>query len=257
MKNLKGSVAFVTGGANGIGKAVCEVFAEHSVSVAIVDLDEESGLQLCEKLKQNNCEAVFIKADTSNEDEVINAVQVTAKKFGTIDILVNCAACFIMKGIEATVEDWHKIMSVNIMGYALTSKHCVPFMQEKNKGAIVHVCSISAYIAQPNFVTYSTTKGAIASMTRCMALDLAKHNIRVNAINPGTVWTESNEKFIHKTRGLNREQADQDPQIGGLHILNRVADPSEIADAILFLASDSSSFVTASNLMVDGGYTSL
>jgi dihydroanticapsin dehydrogenase len=130
-------------------------------------------------------------------------------------------------------------------------------MRKQKGGAIIHICSISAFIAQPGFVTYSTTKGAIASMTRCMALDLAKDNIRVNAVNPGTVWTDSNRDFIQKTLGYDRREAETDPNIGGKHVLKRTADPEEIANCVLFLASNRSSFITASNLMVDGGYTAL
>ena len=120
-----------------------------------------------------------------------------------------------------------------------------------------NVSSISSVIAQPDFVTYSATKGALTTMTHCLALDLAKHKIRVNSVCPGTVFSDSNAKFLMENKGLNRQQADHHPQIGGAHMLHRIADPTEIAEAIIFLASEQASFITAENLMVDGGYTKM
>jgi dihydroanticapsin dehydrogenase len=128
-------------------------------------------------------------------------------------------------------------------------------MKKVGKGAIVNLCSISSFIAQPECMTYNATKGALATMTKCMALDLAPFNIRVNSVCPGTVWTESTAEFYQETLGISRPEADSHPDIGTLHLLQRNADPEEIAEAILFLASDSASFMTAENLMVDGGYT--
>ncbi|MGE3316850.1 MAG: SDR family NAD(P)-dependent oxidoreductase, partial [Planctomycetaceae bacterium] len=144
---------------------------------------------------------------------------------------------------------------VNVMGPALVAKHVVPEMRKVGGGAIVNLGSISSFIAQPNFWTYNSTKAAIANMTRCMALDLAPDNIRVNAACPGTVWTQIVERLT-KEEGLTREQADADPKWGASHMIKRIAEPSEIAAAIAFLASDDASFITAECLMVDGGYVS-
>jgi dihydroanticapsin dehydrogenase len=128
-------------------------------------------------------------------------------------------------------------------------------MIEAGGGAIVNVCSISAHIAQPGYLTYNASKGAVAAMTRCIAMDLSPHNIRVNSVSPGTVWTQSNQRYLARTRGLDRAGADKAPDIGGAHMLKRCADPEEIADAIMFLASDNASFITAEDLFVDGGLT--
>ncbi len=121
-------------------------------------------------------------------------------------------------------------------------------------GAIVNLSSISSFIAQPQIVTYNATKAAIANMTRCMALDLAPDNIRVNAVAPGAVWTQIVQQRTREA-GMDRAAADKDPTWGGAHMIQRIAEPREIAYAILFLASDEASFITAENLMVDGGYT--
>lgn len=175
--------------------------------------------------------------------------------FGQVDVLVNGAACFLMEGIEADESVWQRTCQVNIAGYALCAKYIVPSMIKNGGGAIVNICSISAHIAQPEFVTYNSSKGAISSMTRCMALDLAKHNIRVNAISPGTVWTKSNEIFHRENLNCTRDEAEKDANGGGKHVVKRYADPQEIAYPIVFLASDYASFVVGADLMVDGGYT--
>ncbi|MCH5586066.1 SDR family oxidoreductase [Shimazuella sp. AN120528] len=255
MRGIQEKVVIITGGAQGIGKATCKEFLHYGASVVIADINSEMGKQTEKELKDSGHPVLFVETDTANEASVLNMVQETISTFGRIDVLVNGAAVFIMRGIEATVEEWRKIMDVNIMGYALCVKHVVPEMMKVGNGAIVNIASTSSFIAQPKYLTYNATKAAVANMTRCMALDLAEHNIRVNAVCPGTVWTKNGEDFTMKTMGLNREQADMHPEIGGAHMLKRTADPDEIASVIVFLASDGSSFITAENVMVDGGYT--
>jgi dihydroanticapsin dehydrogenase len=255
MRGLKGKVAIVTGGAAGIGRATCERFVREGVGVVIADIDEPAAAAVRSSLIALGGQAVAVTTDVSAEASVAALVARAATEFGRIDILINCAATFIMRGIEATVEEWSRVLAINVVGCALSAKHVVPHMRRAEGGTIVNVCSISALVAQPSFLTYSATKGALLTMTRCMALDLAADRIRVNAVSPGTVWTASNEAFILRTRGFGRREADQHPDIGGLHVLSRTADPGEIASAITFLASDEASFITGTNLLVDGGYT--
>ena len=257
MEEFKNKTVIITGAASGIGYATADVFLKEGANVVIADIDKDAGILASQQLSNKYRECLFIETDIGDESSIKSMVEQTIEKFGNVSVLVNCAACFIMKGIEATPEDWVKICSINIAGYALCAKHCLPYMIKENKGVIVNVCSISAFIAQPNFVTYSATKGAVASMTRCMALDLAKYNIRVNAISPGTVWTKSNEDFHKRVLQMDKTDADRHPNIGGSHILGRTAYPEEIAESILFLSSDKSSFTTASNLIVDGGCISI
>ena len=254
MPDFAGQTVLVTGGGSGIGAATCQRFAEQGARVAIFDIDESAATRVANQLSTINAECLAIAADVSAEVQVQNAVHQVVDRFSTIDILVNNAAVFILKGIDATVDDWRNITDVNIMGTALVSKHVVPIMRQGTKGAIVNLGSISSFIAQPEFVTYNATKAAIAAMTRCMALDLATHGIRVNAVCPGTVWTPIVEELCRQD-GLDRAAADGHPDWGGTHMLNRLADPQEIAEAVLFLASDQASFITAECLMVDGGYS--
>lgn len=255
MKGLAGKVAIVTGGASGIGEAICGAFAAAGTVVVIADIDAEAANGVADTLVAKGACVDWVATDTSNEGSVSAMVDRVTARMGRVDILVNGAAEFIMRGVDATVDEWQRIWSVNVLGYALCAKHVVPHMRKNGGGAIVNISSISAAIAQPGYVTYNTTKGAVSAMTRCLALDLAPDRIRVNSISPGTVWTRRTEEFLRRTEGLDRAAADTHPEIGGRHMLGRCAEPAEIADAVLFLASDSASFITAADLVVDGGYT--
>jgi NAD(P)-dependent dehydrogenase (short-subunit alcohol dehydrogenase family) len=251
MGRLEGKVAIVTGGAKGIGRGIGEVFAEEGARVAVVDWDREAGEGTASELG-----GLYVETDVSDERSVERAVERVASHFGELNVLVNNAAIFVLKGIEATVEDWQRIMSVNIMGPALMTKHAVPHIRRAGGGAIVNIGSVSSFIAQKGFLTYNATKAAIAEMTRCMALDLADDNIRVNGVCPGAVWSSQVQRTAEEM-GWTREEAARDPNLGAAQIIKRIADPREIGYAVLFLASDEAAFVTGENLMVDGGWTAV
>lgn len=253
MNRLNGKVAIVTGGGQGIGRATCELFAEEGAAVVVAELNEATGRATAEAIGRNAGRAIFVQTEVADEDSVSRMVSEAVKAFGRINILVNNAGIFVLKGIDATPAEWRQVLDVNVMGPALVAKHVVPQMRKAGGGAIVNLGSISSFIAQPQFVTYNASKGAVANMTRCMAMDLAPDNIRVNAVCPGTVWTAIVER-LSRERGLDRAAAEGHPDFGGSHMIKRMAEPREIAYAILFLASDEASFITAENLMVDGGY---
>ncbi|WP_010583374.1 SDR family NAD(P)-dependent oxidoreductase [Schlesneria paludicola] len=254
MDRLKSKVAVITGGGAGIGRATCELFAEEGATVVVAERDEASGREVAQGIVGRGGRALFVQTDVANEASIQAMAAATEKAFGRIDILVNNAAVFVLKGIDATMEEWREILDVNVAGPALCAKHCVPIMRRGGGGAIVNLGSISSVIAQPQMVTYNATKAAVANMTRCMALDLAPDNIRVNAVGPGAVWTQIVERLTSEA-GLDRKAADADAEWGGAHLIKRIANPREIAYPILFLASDEASFVTGSLLMADGGYT--
>jgi dihydroanticapsin dehydrogenase len=256
MPRLEKKVAVVTGGADGIGKATCDVFGREGAAVVIADVNVDKGRAVAAGINSGGGRALFVETDVADEASIVRMVAEAVKAFGTINILVNNAAVFVLRGIDATVEEWKRILDVNVVGVSLVSKHVVPEIRKAGGGAIVNLGSISSFIAQPQFVTYNATKAAIATMTRCMALDLAADNIRVNAVCPGTVWTQIVER-ITREKGMDRKAADADPAWGGASMLKRIANPEEIAKAILFLASDDASYVTAAHLMVDGGYTAV
>lgn len=257
MRGMKEKTVIVTGGAQGIGYAVAERARQEGAQVVIADHHVDYGLAAEKQLKENGYDVLFIEADIADEATIVSMVERTVDHFGKIDMLVNCAAVFIMRGLEATVEEWRRIMDLNIMGQALCVKHTSPYMEKIGKGSIVNIASISGHIAQPKYLTYNATKATVVNMTRCMAMDLADAGIRVNAVNPGTVWNKNNERFHLEELGLTRDQANQHPDIGGMHMLKRTADPEEIASAVIFLLSDEASFITGENLMVDGGYTAM
>src|SRR5216683_2795337 len=254
MNRLKDKVAVVTGGGDGIGRATCELFVEEGAAVVIAEKNLETGRRTAQEISRSGGKAHFIATDVADEASVVRMSAEAARVFGHVNVLVNNAAIFVLKGIDATPEEWRQILDVNVMGPALVAKHVVPEIRKAGGGAIVNIASMSSFIAQPNFVTYNSSKAAVATMTRCMALDLAPDNIRVNAVCPGTVWTQIVQRLTRE-KGMDRAAADAHPDWGGAHILKRLAEPREIANAILFLASDEASFVTGSHLMVDGGYT--
>ncbi|MFB6875327.1 SDR family NAD(P)-dependent oxidoreductase [Streptomyces sp. NPDC001890] len=259
MRGIAGRSALVTGGAQGIGRAVADRLVEEGARVLIADVNEEFGPSAVKEIndKAGSGVARYVPTDIADEEAVERAVAAATETFGRLDFLVNCAAAFIMRGVTATVDDWRRVMDVNIMGQALCVKHASARMKATGGGAIVNIASISGHIAQPGLLTYSTTKGAVVNMTRCMALELAPDNIRVNAVNPATVWNRNNERFHREVLGMDREQAERDPDIGGRHLLGRTADPEEIASSVIFLLSDEASFITGENLMVDAGYTAM
>ena len=243
MNRLKDKVAIITGGAVGIGRATADLFAEEGAKVVVADLLMPEGEDL---------EALFVETDISNEDDCRKVCDEAVRAFGRLDILVNNAAIFVLKGLEATVDDWHRSLNVNIVGTALMTRYASEHMKQSGGGAIVNLGSISSFVAQPSFISYSATKAAIVQMTRNMALDLAPFNIRVNCVCPGTILTRATENHMALV-GMSKEDfiAAEAPK----HLLNRVADPREVAYPILFLASDEASFITGAHLMVDGGYT--
>lgn len=251
-ERLKENVAIVTGGGSGIGRATCELFAEEGARVVVADVDRTEGEAVAAHINKSGGQAHFVLTDISREEDAARLAAETMSRFGGVDLLVNNAAVFVLKGIEATVEDWRRSLEVNLVGTSLVSKYAVEEMKKRGGGSIVNLGSMSSFIAQPHFVTYSATKAALVQMTRNMAMDLAPFNIRVNCVCPGTVITRATER--HRAQvGISLEQFMAEE--GAKHILKRVGQPREVAYAILFLASDEASFITGTHLMVDGGYT--
>jgi dihydroanticapsin dehydrogenase len=251
---MQDKIVVVTGGGSGIGRATCERLAEEGAYVVVGDCDEASGRATADRIRQADGVADFLFLDVAVEASVAKFAAEIDRLHGKVHSLVNNAAVFVLHGIDATPDHWRRSLDVNVMGPALVAKHVVPLIRKAGGGTIVNLGSISSFLAQPNFLTYNATKAAIATMTRCMALDLAGDGIRVNAVCPGTVWTPIVEK-ITKQAGLDRQTADTDPSWGGACFLKRIAEPREIAQAILFLASDEASYITGAHLMVDGGYS--
>ena len=249
---LKNKVAAVTGAAHGIGRATAILFAEEGAKVAIADPSVEAGEDCAAHIRDAGGDAIFVRTDISSEDDCRNCCDETVRSFGRLDILVNNGAVFVLKGLEASIEDWQQVLGVNVVGTAMMSRFASEYMKQFGGGSIVNLGSISSFVAQPSFVTYSATKAAILQMTRNMAMDLAPFNIRVNCVCPGTILTRASEEHMARV-GMTKEEfiATEGPK----NLLNHVGEPREVAYPVLFLASDEASFITGAHLMVDGGYT--
>lgn len=249
--NWTNQVAIVTGGASGIGAGTVRELAARGANVAIFDINQVTGKVLANELSETGPLCAFYAVDVSNEASCFEAVDRVAETFGHINILVNDAASFISRGLDVTTADWEHSLGVNVRGYSNMVRACYKYMQRDGGGAIVNLASISGYIAQPNRWTYNACKGAILSLTRCQALDLAGAGIRVNSVSPGWILTPEVEKAL----GDNPQQKLK--EWGDYHILRRLGDPVEVARAIAFLCSSDASFITGVDLPVDGGYLAI
>ena len=247
------AVAVVTGGARGIGAATCRRLAEEGARVAVVDRDGDEAQATADEIERRTGRAAIgLEADVGSERSVESMAETVAERFGRVDVLVNNAAVRVdpRPVTEADEESWDRVVDANQKGVAFCSKHLVPLMDDG--GAIVNVASVGATLARPNWAQYDATKGAIVSMTKDMACDHAADGIRVNAVSPGWVITDYHLPDDEDEADATLE-AETTPNPDGPGILKRAAEPREVADAIVFLASDEASFVTAENLRVDGG----
>ncbi|HCO81506.1 MULTISPECIES: SDR family NAD(P)-dependent oxidoreductase [Bacillus] len=249
---LDGKVVLITGGASGIGLAAVKLFLEHGAKVAVADINESSGNQLIESLPHEHL--AFFKTDITKESDCHQTVQSVLSRFGAIDVLINNAGIEIVSPIhEMALEDWHRILQVNLTGVFLMSKHTLPHMLEKKSGSIINTGSVGGLVGWPDIPAYNATKGGVIQLTKTMAIDYAAHQIRVNCIAPGIIDTPLNEKSFldNHTESLEivkKEKAKVNPML-------RLGKPEEIAGVMLFLASDLSSYMTGSVVTADGGYT--
>ena len=249
---LSNKVAVITGGASGVGLATAQRFAAEGAKVAIVDHNSTRGEEVSRLICEQGRQALFLRADISVETQVREAIEKIEAEFGALHILVNNAAAFVFGSYDVSQADWERVLAVNVMGTALCSKHAVAAMIRAGGGAIVNVTSISGFVAQERSLPYNTSKAALLGLNRCLAMDLAPHKISVNAVAPGCIDTPQLRADIAHA-GMTFEQGLS--LEGPLHLLNRYGTADEVANAILFLASDEASFITGTCLMVDGGYT--
>lgn len=243
---LSGKVALISGGARGQGAAEARIFASEGAAVVIGDIRDEEGRSLEAEILASGRQAQFVRLNVALEDDWQAAVETAVQNFEKLDILVNNAAILRLESVEgATLESWDQVMDVNATGVFLGMKHAIIGMRRAGGGSIVNISSVSAMTASPWAAAYHASKGAIRSLSRVAALEFAKDNIRVNSVYPGSIDTEMLTEAYSKTH-LDR-QWGQNP-------LGRIGTPEDVAWAVLFLASDEASFITGSELVVDGGH---
>lgn len=246
-------VAIVTGGSSGIGRSVVEELCKEGAAVAFTGISD-IGCTTEKELKGQGFDVLFIKGDMIDEAFCKQIVAQTLEKWNRIDFLVNNAFSFTAKGMQATTDDWYRSFFVGPVGYARMVQNVVEPMKRQGGGVIVNMSSISANIGQIDRWTYNAAKGAVNQLTRCQALDLAQYNIRVNMVSPGWIWTREVEK-ASMLDGGGREKWE--PVWGKYHLLRRCGEPVECAGPILFLLSDDASFITGTDLPIDGGYMAI
>jgi NAD(P)-dependent dehydrogenase (short-subunit alcohol dehydrogenase family) len=251
MGRLDGNVAAITGGASGIGEATARLFAEEGARIAIADMDAERGPMVAGEIKAAGGEAVFVEARMEREADAVTFIRRTVEQYGRLDILVNNAGMRLYQTVvEASEESWDAILGVNLKGYAFCAKVAIPEMRKVGGGSIVNIASQRAFIAGGNMVQYDSTKAAVTGLTRGMALDHAAEGIRVNAVCPGPIFTRFHER---RAAAAGKTAEEFVREFGHDTMLRRPGTPREVAYCVLFLASDESSFVTGTCLLVDGG----
>ncbi|AFM20126.1 dehydrogenase of unknown specificity, short-chain alcohol dehydrogenase like protein (plasmid) [Mycolicibacterium chubuense NBB4] len=251
---LQGRVAMITGAGSGIGRASAELFAAEGAAVAVVDLRADAAQETADKITASGGRALALAADVTSAQQVEAAVGQAVAEFGSLDLLYNNAGIDSRGSVaEATEEDWDRCFAVNVKGTFLCSKAVVPHLRDAGGGAIVNQGSVAGLVAVPNFAAYCAAKGAVASLTRSMAVDLAPQRIRVNAICPGTVFTPLMEPMLRARGGGDLEAGLAKTLVK--YPIGRLGTPEEIARVALFLSSDEASFMTGSIVAADGGMT--
>ncbi|QBI20394.1 SDR family oxidoreductase [Egibacter rhizosphaerae] len=249
MGDLDGKRAIVTGGATLIGATIVAAMVREGATVVLADIDEEAGRREASRLDPER--VVFRHVDVTADDQLDQLVDETVTRLGGIDVLVNGAATYLDNALETTREDWLRALDVNLVSGALLTARVAPHMAAAGGGAVVNLASISGKRAQPLFYVYSATKAAILGVTRNEALKLSDRGVRVNSVSPGWIWSNP----IQEMTGGDRAMADG---VGEhLFLTGRIGDPEEVAEAVVFLASDRASFITGTDLAVDGGYTAI
>jgi 3(or 17)beta-hydroxysteroid dehydrogenase len=243
MQRVEGKVCIITGAASGIGREDALLLAREGAKVVLTDLNEEAGRQVAAQIGAN---ALFIRHDIASESDWQHVVKTTVEHFGRLDVLVNNAAILALGSIEdTTLELWQKVQKINGEGYFLGCKYAIQAMKETGGGSIINMSSVAALGAMPMFCAYSASKGAVAAMTRSIALHCKQqgYRIRCNSVHPDGVNTPMTQALAGGQPIL-QEALDQDP-------MNRMAAPRDIANVVLFLATDESRFVNGAEIRVD------
>ena len=245
---LENKVAFISGGARGMGAVEAKLFAREGARVVIGDVLEDEGRKTEAEINETGGECLFVRLDVTGEQDWQRAVAATVARFGRLDVLVNNAGIFRVEGVEDTSEQlWDQMMEINAKGVFLGTKHAIPEMRKAGGGSIVNISSVAGMVGDSSRAAYSSSKGAVRSFTKSTAIQYAKEGIRANSIYPGTIETPMTA-WLLVDKANRQDRMEKTP-------LGRLGQPEDVAYGALYLASDESSFVTGSELVIDGGRT--
>ena len=249
-ERLAGKIALVTGGAQGIGRAIVEKLAREGARVSFLDRDAEMGAATASDLNEGDLEVAFLQADVTREPEVEAAIGQVVTTQGGLDVLVNNAGVnAYFDAATMTEAQWDAVFAVDLKGAWLCAKHALPAMKRDRGGSIVNIASIHACLTIAGMFPYAAAKSGLVGLTRSLALDYAPANIRVNAVLPG--WTRT--RLIEEWFRMQPDPAEAERQVLAVHPLGRLSTPMEVANLVAFVASDEASAITGASLAVDGG----
>jgi NAD(P)-dependent dehydrogenase (short-subunit alcohol dehydrogenase family) len=260
MGRVEGKVAIVTGSTYGIGEAIAKVLAEEGATSIITGRSEDKGRKVAEEIKSAGGRAEYYPLDVTDEGQVEEVVKVVFEKYGRIDILVNNAG---ISGPnkpthEYTKEEWEHVFDVNVTGAFLCTKTVIPYMKAGGGGDVIYISSIYGIVGAPDVPAYHATKAANRVMAKTGALLYAKDKIRMNSVHPGFIWTPMVENFLaEQCQKSNISCEDLRKQLDARHPIGHIGEPKDIAYGVLYLVSDEAKFVTGTELVIDGGYTSM
>jgi len=250
MNGIADTVALVTGAGSGIGRATAMRFAEHGASVAVADVDEDGGMGTVAEIREAGGDAEFFHVDVSDEDAVAGLIAAVTERFGGLDFAHNNAGIEGENGPidQQSADNWDRVIDINLKGVFLAMKHELPALRERGGGAIVNTASVAGVVGAADLTPYYASKHGVVGLTRSVAVEAADDGVRVNAVCPGVIDTPMVERFT----GGDEAAAEV---VVAPQAMKRMGRPEEIADAVVWLCSDASSFVTGAALPVDGGYT--
>lgn len=249
MGRVDNKIAVVTGGGLGIGRATAVRLAEEGARVAVTDINEEAGRETVAQITEAGREAAFFEHDVASEEEWERVVADVQDTFGVPDVLVNNAGIYRIASIEdVTVEDWHQLMDVNVTGVLLGMKHCTPLMREAGQGSVINLSSVAGLVGVAGHACYGASKGAVRTMTKDAAIELAEAGVRVNSIHPAYIDTQMAD-YGAEALHASKEELD------AMHPIGHMGEPDDVAYAVVYLASEESKFVTGTELVLDGGFT--
>jgi len=260
MGRVQGKIAIVTGGASGIGRACALRLAEEGARVVVTDIQDGAGRDVAAEIEGGRGEALYLHHDVAREEEWVGVVHSVTERFGGLDVLVNNAGVGLLGPVtEFSLEDWRRQNAINLDGVFLGTKHAIPVMRRSGRGgSIVNMSSVAGLQGAPNFSGYCASKGGVRLFTKAVALECAVDHIRVNSVHPGVIdtpiWTKVSASEVAATEGAG---GTPDPKVIAAQMVpnGEVGYPRDIADGVVFLASDESRYVTGTELVIDAGIT--